>query len=81
MECAFTSPVRTECSMFVVYAVLYVHVNCFVVRECAVSRRDINVCNSDVSGVGNMYLNHLKFYPVCVNTQMYVCCSECYVGL
>ena len=30
------------------YAVLYVRVNCFVVRECAVWRRYINVCNSDV---------------------------------
>ena len=28
----------------VLYAVLYVHVSCFVVRGCAVSRRYINVC-------------------------------------
>ena len=32
----------------VVYAVLYVRVNCFVVCGCAVSRRYINVCNNDV---------------------------------
>ena len=52
MECAFTSPVRTECGMFVMCAVLYVLVNCFLVSGCAVSRRYINVCNSDVcSGV------------------------------
>ena len=33
VECAFTSPVRTECGMFVIYlyAVLYVRVSCFVV--------------------------------------------------
>ena len=43
------------------YAVLYVCVNCFVVRECAVSRRYINVCNSDVFSVVNMYHDHLKF--------------------
>ena len=33
------------------YAVLYVCVNCFVVRGCAVKRRYINVCNSDVFSV------------------------------
>ena len=35
MECAFTSPVRTECGMYVIYsmhAVLYVRVFCFVVH-------------------------------------------------
>ena len=32
VECAFTSPVRTECGMFcdVLYAVVYVRVSCFV---------------------------------------------------
>ena len=37
VECAFTSPVRTECGGL--YAVLYIRVSCFIVRECAVSRR------------------------------------------
>ena len=32
----------------VLYVVLYVRVSCFVVRECAVSRRYINVCNCDM---------------------------------
>ena len=32
----------------VLYAVLYVRVNSFVVRGCAVSRRYIHVYNSDV---------------------------------
>ena len=36
------------------YTVLYVSVNCFVVYGCAVSRRYINVCNSDVFSVVNM---------------------------
>ena len=49
-------------------------------RGCAVSRRCINVCNSDVfSSVVNMYLGHLMFCIVCINGQRYVCCSECYV--
>ena len=48
VECAFTFPVRTECGMFVLYAVLYVCVICFVVRGCAISRRYINVCNCDM---------------------------------
>ena len=37
VECVFTSPVRTECGMFVsnmMYAVLYVCVDCFVMRGC-----------------------------------------------
>ena len=50
-------------------------VNCFVVRGCAVSRRYINVCNSDVFSVVTMYLDHLKFCVVCINGRMYVCCS------
>ena len=42
------------------YAVVYA--NCFVVHECAVSRRYINVCSSDVFGIVNIYLDHLMFY-------------------
>ena len=49
-------------------AVFYVLVNCFIVRGCAVWRRYINVCDSDVFSVGNMYLYHLKFYVVCINS-------------
>ena len=63
----------------VLYAVLYVWVNCFIVRGCAVSRRYINVCDSDVFSGGNIYRDHLKFYVVCINGKWYVCCSECYV--
>ena len=44
----------------VLYAVLYVRVKCFVVRGCAVLRRYIHVCNSDVFSVVNMYLAYLK---------------------
>ena len=40
------------------YAVLYIRVNRFEWRGCAVSRR--NVCNSDVFSIVNMYLDHLK---------------------
>ena len=58
------------------YAVLYVCVNCCVVRGCDVSRRFIHFCDSDVFKVVNMYLDHLKFCVVCINGRMYVCCSE-----
>ena len=39
------------------------------------SRGDI----SDVFSVVNMYLDHLKFYVVCINGRRYVYCGECYV--
>ena len=57
----FTSPVRTECGMFLMCC--NVHVGCFVVRGCAVSRRYMVVCNCDVY----------------INGRRYVCCSECNV--
>ena len=63
----------------VLYAVLYVRDNWFVVRGCAVSIRYINVCDSDVFSVGNLYPTLLKFCVVCINGRRYVCCSECYV--
>ena len=46
VECAFTSPVRTESGMH-----LWCTVCSVVVRECAVSRRYINVCNCDMFSV------------------------------
>ena len=63
----------------VLYAVLYVCVSCFVVRVCAVSRRNINVYNCDMFSVVNVYLDHLRFCVVCINGRRYVCCSECNV--
>ena len=42
-------------------------VSYYVVRECVVSRRYIDVCNCDVLSVVNGYLHHLKF---CV---LYIC--------
>ena len=68
----------------VLYAVLNVHVSCFVVHECVVSRRYINVCNCDMFNVVNVYLEHFKFCVVCMNGRRCVCCSECnvlWVGL
>ena len=56
----------------VLYTVLYVRVNCFIVRGCAVSRRYINVCNCDMFSVVNVYLDHLKFCVVCINGRWYV---------
>ena len=43
------------------HAVLYVRVNCFVVRGCAVSRMYINVGINDLFMVVNMYLDDLKW--------------------
>ena len=74
VECAFTSPVKTVRD--VLYAVLYVRVSYFVVRGCGVSRRYIDVCYCDMFSVVNVYLDHLKFYVVCINSRRYVCCSE-----
>ena len=81
MECAFTSPGRTERGIFVMCCI-----QCcssvstdFVVRGCVVSWRYINVCNSDVFSDVNMYLDQLKLCVVCSNGRRYVCCSECYV--
>ena len=59
VECAFTSPVRTECGMFVMdalYAVFYVYVICFVGHRCAVSRYK-NACNCYMFSVVNVYLD------------------------
>ena len=50
----------------VLYAVLYIHVNCFVVRGCAVSRRYINICNSDVFNVVNMSVVNVMLSPLSV---------------
>ena len=61
----------------VLYAVLYVRVSCFVVRGCGVSRRYIDVCYCDMLSVVNVYLDHLKFCVLCINSRRYVCCSEC----
>ena len=61
----------------VLYAVLYVRVSCFVVRGCGVLRRYIDVCYCDMFSVVNVYLDHLKFCIVCINSRRYVCCSEC----
>ena len=63
----------------VLYAVLYVRFSGFVVQGCSVSGRYIHVCNYDMFSVFNVYLDHLKFYVVCIDGQMYVCCSECNV--
>ena len=61
----------------VLYAVLYIRVSCFVVRGCGVSRRYIDVCYCGMFCVVNVYLDHLKFCVVCINSRRYVCSSEC----
>ena len=64
---------------YVLYAVLYVRVSCFVVRGCDVSRRYIDVCYCDMFSVVNVHLDHLKLYIVYINDQRYVCCGDCNV--
>ena len=61
------------------YAVLYVRVSSSVVRGCGVTRRYIYiyVCYCDMFSVVNVYIDHLKLCVVCINSRMYVCCSEC----
>ena len=59
----------------VLYTVLYVRVNCFVMCGYAVSRRYTNVCNSYMFGVVNVYLDQLNFCIVCINSRRYVGCS------
>ena len=63
----------------VMYAALYVCVNCFVVGGCVLLMMYTNVCNSDVFSVINMYLDYSKFCVVCINDRRYVCGSECSV--
>ena len=78
VECALTSPVRTECRMFVIYCMhCCMSVCIYVVHGCAVLRRYKNVCNCDMFSVVNVYLDHLKFCVVCING---CCCmpSETY---
>ena len=41
----------------VLYAALYVHVNCFVVRGCAVSRSYINVHGGEDMYFGEYFLS------------------------
>ena len=45
-------------------------------RGCGVSRY-IDVCYCDMFSVVNVYLGHLKFCVVCINSRGNVCCSEC----
>ena len=55
------------------YAELYVHLSCFVVCWCTVSRRYIDVFYCDMFSVNvNVYPDHLKFCVVCINSRRYV---------
>ena len=59
----------------VLYAVLYVRVSCFVVRGLwCLEEVYIYVCYCDMFSVVNVYLDHLKFCVVCINSRRYVCC-------
>ena len=62
----------------VLYAVLYVRVSCLVVCGCAVSRRDIHVCNCDMFSVVNVYRGHLKFCVLMVEGISVVVAARTY---
>ena len=47
-------------------------------RGCGVSRRYIDVYYCNMFSVVNVYLDHLKFCVVCINSRRYACC-ECNV--
>ena len=42
---------------------------------CGISRRYIDVCYCDMFSVVNVYLDHLKFCVVCINSRRGVCSS------
>ena len=46
-------------------------------RGCGVSKGYIDVCYCDMFSVVNVYLDHLKFCVVCINSRRYVCYSAC----
>ena len=50
------------------------HLRCRLSVVCAISKRYTKVCNSLFS-VDYMYIDHLKFYVVCINGRSYVCCT------
>ena len=56
---------------------VFVRVNCFVVRGCAVSRMYTNGCNCNMFTVVIVLLGQLNFCVVCINGRMYVSCSKC----
>ena len=64
VECAFTSPVRTECGMFVIYCMQCCMFMPAVLKFVDVLSRGGN-CN--MFSVPNVYLDHLKFCAVCIN--------------
>ena len=63
----------------VLYAVLYVRVNCFVVRGFVVSKKLYVFVVVMCLMLLIMFLHHLRLYVVYIHVRMYVCCGECYV--
>ena len=66
--------------MWYVCDVLYICVCWFVVRGCGFSRRYIGVCYCDMFSIVNVYLDHLKFCDVFINSRRHVCRGECHVA-
>ena len=67
MECAFTSPVRTECGMFVMYCMQCCICPCqLFCSTWMCSLEEVYTClQFDMFSVVNVYLDHLKVCVVC----------------
>ena len=61
VECVFTSPVRSECDMFVRCCMQCCMSVSIRFSACMCCLKEVYKCNSDVFSVVNMYPDHLKF--------------------
>ena len=75
MECAFTSPVRTECSMFVMCC-MQCCMSVSAVLECVVVLSPGGIYAIVICLVWLM----CTFCVVCINGRRYVCCEVMYFG-
>ena len=69
VECAFTSPVRTECGMPVIYC-MQCCMSVSAVWQCVDVLswyRNIHFCNCDMLSVANVHPDHLKLCAMCTN--------------
>ena len=64
----------------VLQSVLYISVNCFVVRGCTVSRRYILVCNSDVQIIAALGGKVMYLWKLCLNGELgFLNCDDIYM--
>ena len=78
-EWSVCSHLRCEMGLVCLWCAVYPCQKFCSACMCCLLEVYIYVCNSDVFSVVNMYLDHLKFFVLCINGRMYVFCGECYV--